>query len=435
LKQPKLFDGIVSSFRQVLSSLPDKRPGKNTRYGMEDAALSAFSVFFTQTPSFLAYQRMMEGSKGKSNAQSLFGVHQIPSDNHIRDLLDPVEPKQVFPVFEEILQVLEQQGALQSFRSFAGNLLMAMDGTEYFSSSQIHCPHCSTRQLKSGEMRYFHSVVTPVIVCPGQSQVIPLVPEFVVPQDGQDKQDCENAAAKRWLLQHGERYSALKVTVLGDDLYCHQPLCQQLLAQQFNFILVCRPESHPTLYEHLEGIDLPTVTTQRWTGKVEETYTYRYLNGVPLKDGEDAILVNWCELTVSRPDGKVVYKNSFATNHRITHDTVAAIVLAGRTRWKVENENNNTLKTKGYNLEHNFGHGKQHLASFLATLNILSLLFHTVLDLLDEKYKLLRSHLPSRKTFFDDLRALTRYLYFDSCDHLLTFMLEGLELVIPPNTS
>jgi hypothetical protein len=124
-------------------------------------------------------------------------VHQIPSDNHIRDLLDPVKPEQVFPMFEEILQVLEQQGALQGFRSFAGTLLMAMDGTEYFSSSQIHCPCCSTRRLKSGERQYFHSVVTPVIVCPGQSQGIPLVPEFVVPQDGHDKQDCENAAAKR----------------------------------------------------------------------------------------------------------------------------------------------------------------------------------------------------------------------------------------------
>lgn len=410
---------------------------------MEDAALSAFSVFFTQTPSFLAYQRMMEGSKGRSNAQSLFGVHKIPSDNHIRDLLDPVKPEQVFPVFEEILQVLEQQGALKGFRSFAGTLLMAMDGTEYFGSSQIHCPNCSTRQLKSGEMRYFHSVVTPVIVCPAQSQVIPLVPEFVVPQDGHDKQDCENAAAKRWLLQHGQRYSSLSVTVLGDDLYCHQPLCQQLLAQRFNFILVCRPESHTTLYEHLvrvaspleTGIVLPTVTAKRWTGKIEETYTYRYLNGVPLKDDQDALLVNWCDLTVSHPDGKVIYKNSFATHHLITDDTVAEIVLAGRARWKVENENNNTLKTKGYNLEHNFGHGQQYLASFLATLNILSLLFHTLLERLDEKYKLLRSHLPTRKTFFDDLRALTRYLYFESWDHLLTFMLEGLELVIPPNTS
>jgi hypothetical protein len=150
LKQPGLFDGIVASFRQVLSSLPDKRTGKNIRYGMEDAALSAFSVFFTQTPSFLAYQRMMEGSKGKSNAQSLFGVHQIPCDNHIRDLLDPVKPEQVFPVFEEILQVLEQQGQLRGFRSFAETLLMALDGTEYFSSGQIHCPNAQADSEAGG---------------------------------------------------------------------------------------------------------------------------------------------------------------------------------------------------------------------------------------------------------------------------------------------
>jgi len=435
VKERGLFDTLVGSFRQRLSSLPDNRTGKNTRYGMEDAALSAFSVFFTQTPSFLAYQRKMADSKGKSNAQSLFGVHQIPSDNQIRNLLDGVEAEQVFPVFEEILQGLDEQGQLDGFRSVSDTLLVAMDGTEYFSSTQICCPQCSTRTLRSGDTQYFHSVVTPVIVCPGQTQVIPVVPEFVRPQDGYDKQDCENAAAKRWLAQHGERFSRLKVTVLGDDLYSHQPLCQQLVDHQLNFILVCRPDSHPTLYEHLEGIDLPTLIVNRWTGKVDETWTYRYLNDVPLRDGEDALRVNWCEVTVSRPDGRVTYHNAFVTRYLITDDTVAEMVQAGRTRWKVENENNNTLKTKDYNLEHNFGHGQQHLASLLATLNILSFLFHTVLDLLDQKYKLLRAHLPTRKTFFEDLRALTRYMYFDSWDHLLTFMLQGLELEIPPNTS
>lgn len=95
-----------------------------------------------------------------------------------------MKPEQVFPVFEEILQVLEQQGQLNSFRSFGDTLLIALDGTEYFGSSQIHCPQCSTRRFKSGETHYFHSVVTPVIVCPAQSQVIPLVPEFIVPLSG-----------------------------------------------------------------------------------------------------------------------------------------------------------------------------------------------------------------------------------------------------------
>ena len=156
---------------------------------------------------------------------------------------------------------------------------------------------------------------------------------------------------------------------------------------------------------------------------------------MPLRDDDDALLVNWCEITVTRADGKQLYKNAFATDHWITDQTVAAIVLSGRTRWKVENENNNTLKTKGYNLEQNFGHGKQHLASLLATFNLLSFLFHTLLELLDDNYRWLRQHLPTRKTFFDDLRALTRYLLFESWEHLLTFMIEGLELAVPPNSS
>jgi hypothetical protein len=103
--------------------------------------------------------------------------------------------------------------------------------------------------------------------------------------------------------------------------------------------------------------------------------------------------------------------------------------MAGRSRWKTENENYNVLKTKGYNLEHNFGHGKKYLSLLLLlTFNLLAFLFHTVLDIFDNKYKLLRKQLPSRKTFFDDMRALTRYICFDSWESLLNFMISGLEL-------
>jgi hypothetical protein len=224
------------------------------------------------------------------------------------------------------------------------------------------------------------------------------------------------------------------VTILGDDLYCKQPLCEAFLGQGLNFILVCKPDSHKTLYEWVAGLaatgDVQTLEINRRQGKHRYTDTYRFVNQVPVRDGEGALEVNWCELTTTRDDGKVVYKNAFATNHRITEANVADIVRDGRARWKVENENNNTLKTKGYPLTHNFGHGKHYLSSLLATFNLLAFLFHTVLDLMDSRYRRLRQFLP-RKRLFNDLRALTCYLCFDSWDTLMAFMIKGLELDAP----
>jgi hypothetical protein len=165
-----------------------------------------------------------------------------------------------------------------------------------------------------------------------------------------------------------------------------------------------------------------------------ETDTYRFVNRVPLRDGNDALEVNWCELTTRNASGEVLYKNAFATDHEITQDNVAEIVLAGRARWKVENENNNTLKTKGYHLTHNFGHGDENLSAVMVTLNLLAFLTHTVLGLMDANYQLVRQKLVTRKNFFNDLRALTRYLCFDSWTALLLFMMRGLEIV-PPDTS
>jgi hypothetical protein len=429
------FDSMVKYFRKTIGDFPDQRTGSNARYSIEDAALGAFSVFFTQSPSFLSFQSAMQKTKGKNNAQSLFGITQIPCNNHIRDLMDEVSPSHVTHVFTYIFDGLEKSGHLDPFRSYNDNLLLAFDGTQYFSSNKIHCENCSRKKHKNGTVTYSHSVVTPVIVVPGNNKVIALQPEFITPQDGHDKQDCENAAAKRWILQYAPGYKAHRITVLGDDLYCRQPICSLLIEQELDFILVCKPDSHVTLYQWLEELDamqaIETVVEKRWTGKTHEIDTYRFANQLPLRDGKDAVDVNWCELTTRLPDGKILYKNAFATNFKISKSTVKQIVKDGRARWKIENENNNVLKNRGYNLEHNFGHGKKHLASLLLTLNLLAFLFHTVLELMDEKYRLIRAELPTRKTFFNDLRALTRYMYFNSWDAMLSFMMQGLEIEIP----
>jgi anthranilate phosphoribosyltransferase len=59
---------------------------------------------------------------------------------------------------------------------------------------------------------------------------------------------------------------------------------------------------------------------------------------------------------------------------------------------------------------------------------LLAFLFHTVLHLSCQQYQAIRQALAVRRTFFNDLRALTRYLYFSSWDQLLSFMYQQLEL-------
>jgi hypothetical protein len=439
MSKPSAFNEFVQAFRATIEQFPDKRTGNNKHYSLVDAALGAFAVFFTQSPSFLAYQRDMQARKGKNNAHTLFGLEEIPSDNQIRALLDAVSPERVFPLFEQGLAILEPTEQLAPFRSWQNRLLVVLDGTQYFSSQKISCPHCSTKKHPDGTTTYSHSMLTPVIVAPWQNQVLALPPEFIVPQDGHDKQDCENAAAKRWLRHYAKLYRAKGITILGDDLYSNQPMCEILMEEKLPFILVCKPDSHKTLHEGLEslevGQELHQLTLRTHTPHGVHLYTYRYANHLPLRATADTVYVNWCELTLTTEQGNPLYHNAFVTGEKITQKNVAGLVAAGRTRWKVENENNNTLKTKGYHLEHNFGHGKQHLACVLATFNILAFLLHTLLGLLDRKYRLLRQTLVSRKTFFDDVRALTRYICFESWGQLLDFMLHGLEVAFPPNSS
>lgn len=428
-------DKIMEHFQESWRKLPDyRKPNNNTKYEVADAALSAYSVFFMQSASFLAHQRDMNQRKGQDNAGTLFGVSKIPSDNQIRNLLDPVTPDHFHGDFSWIHGELKQSGCLVNFQDYKSTYLIPFDGVVFHSSEKIHCDKCSTRQDRNGTTHYYHSAIMPVIVKPDSPHVLSLPPEFIVPQDGHEKQDCERAAVKRWLRQHQGQFEAQSVTFLGDDLYANQPLCQLIdqTYQQF-FIFVCKPDSHPTLYQWVDSLagvaGLETMQERFWNGRHGEIWSYRFVNQIPLRAGEDAMLVNWLELTITHEGtGEQIFHNAWITSHQVTLKNVTSLAKRGRTRWKVENENINVLKTKGYNLEHNFGHGLNHLSNVFFSLNILAFLTHTAQHLLNKAYRLLRDTLVVRRTFFNDLKALTRYIVFDSWDALFAFMIDGLEL-------
>lgn len=250
--------------------------------------------------------------------------------------------------------------------------------------------------------------------------VVPLMPEFIANHDGAQKQDCERNAAKRWLATHSERLGALRPIYLGDALFSCQPLAEAVLQTGADFLFVCKPDGHKTLYDFINGATPQEhVVTQKRPGKKHLIYHYRWIVGVPLRDGKDALAVNWIAVTITDAKGKTTYSGAFVTSLVVTRENVEELVACGRARWKIENESFNVLKNNGYNLEHNFGHGKKNLAMVFATLNLLAFAFHTVCDCIDGLWKQARAAKGPRKRIFQDMYILTAYHVFPSWKVLL----------------
>ena len=387
--------------------------------------MGAFSVFFMQDVSFLSHQKRLSKGNGNSNFTNLFGgIKNIPSANQIRNILDKIPANKFKSLFSNALNKLKEAGGLKQFNTKNGYLI-ALDGTEYQSSNKIHCSNCNSR-THNNTTTYYHSMLAAAIVSPDIKEVIALNPEFIIPQDGHKKQDCENTAIKRWLTNNGEEYKKLNATILGDDLFSREPICRAILEAGFNFILVCKPSSHKTIMSYIDGIKLEKITCERKKkNKKKYQYEYQFINSIPVKDSDDALLVNYLEVKeIDKKTKKITYRNGFITNQKISKENVEEMAKNGRARWKIENENNNTLKTKGYNFEHNYGHGKNHLSSVFAILTVIAFLYHTILNLCDTLFIRAKESQYSRQLFYNMVKFYTRLLLFDSWQSLLNCIIE-----------
>lgn len=389
---------------------------------MADIGMSAFAMFFMQCESFLDFQRKVEQRERRSNLHTLFGVKAIPTDPHIRSMLDEVEPEQLQPGFNDAIRTLEQEGGLDTFRCLDGRVLVALDGTEYFCSKKISCSHCLKRNRRDGTVDYYHSMLCATVVAPGVAQAVHLMPEFIETLDGSDKQDCERNAAKRWLAsEKSAAIESFRPVFLGDALFACQPIAQAVKAiEGADFIFVVKSEYHKALFDSVENATVKTLSVPGSKGVVTN---YRFTTGVPLRDGKDAMMVNFCEITMTNASGKVTYRNSFVTSLAVDESNVAEIVQCGRTRWKIENESFNVLKNHGYNLAHSFGHGKNHLAKTFAALNLLAFSFHGVCDILDDLWKRMRKKAGKRTSFFNEILYICNYFIFESWNELFELIL------------
>jgi hypothetical protein len=418
-----ILDELLDGLRAACATFPDKRKGGEVVYSMLDVGMAGFAPFFMQSESFLAHQRSLEERRKTSNCQSLFGMAKIPTDNHIRSMLDPVAPSLLQPVFDQTLAALRAHGGSKAFERLGGRTAIALDGTEYFCSQKLGCPNCQTRKRSNGKTDYHHSLLAATLVAPGHDKAFPLMPEFIARQDGAEKQDCERAAAKRWLSAHAERVRELRPVYLGDDLFACQPICEAVRASGGDFLFTAKPQSHKALYNFMQGASCEELSQTRKEGAKKLTFRHRWFSGAPLREEKPALDVNWLGVTILDAKGKTVHDGAFVTSLAVTRENVAEIAACARARWKIENEGFNVLKNNGYHLEHNFGHGKQNLAMLFCAMNLLAFAMHTACDLLEDLWIKAREAKRARKRFFEHIRTITEYLVFPDWKTLMTTLI------------
>jgi hypothetical protein len=429
------FDPLIRQIRLRAKQLLDARNGNGCSYSVADALMSAIALFSLKDSSLLAFQER----RSDVNMKNIFRILQVPSDTQMRQILDPLEPDSLRPMFNDVLRELQRGKALEAFDFIEGHCLLSMDGSGYYASKKVHCQHCLQRtNSKTGEITYHHQMLAAALVHPDLKQVIPLAPEAIIKQDGDNKNDCERNASKRLLEKIRDEHPHWKLIIVEDGLASNAPHIRLLKRLIMRFILGAKPDDHEYLFDKVSKAEAAgRVTTLRWTDdtqKEDVQCEIRFINQLPLNKSNTDLLVNFLQYTEYAADGSIRKRFSWVTDLTITPDNARDLVCGGRSRWKIENETFNTLKNQGYQFGHNFGHGTQNLSTIFAMLMMLAFLVDQTQELCCPLFQAIRKKRITRRSLWDHQRSHFRHFEFTSMQQLHETMLYDLAKKLPPPT-
>lgn len=419
-------DALFPLVRSGFATIPDPR-GEDVDISLTDALMSGFAMFSLKAPSLLAFDK----ERTEGHLPTIYGIERVPCDTYMREILDPVSPKVLRPVFKSIFRQLQRGKALEPLVFLDGHYLLALDGTEYFASKTIHCASCLHRVHRTGSITYYHQMLGAAIIHPDLRAVLPLMPEPIVKQDGTAKNDCERNAAKRFITKLRQDHPHLTFIVTEDRLSSNAPHIETLHAHGLRYILGVKDGDHAFLFEQVQAAAHAGRVTayERHDRAAGVIHRFRFVNDMPLNASNPNVRVNFIEYW--EIGHNKVQHLSWVTDLRVSKRNVYHLMRGGRARWKIENETFNTLKNQGYNFAHNYGHGEQHLSVVFAMLMMLAFLVDQTQQLCCALFQAVWAKLGSKRLLWERMRALFYDYALQSMRQLLETLLYGLKKLQP----
>jgi Transposase DDE domain len=415
-------DALFHLVRSGFANIPDHRCD-DVDISLTDALMSGFAMFSLKLPSLLAFDKQ----RVEGNLATIYGIEHVPCDTSMRESLDPVSPESLRPVFRSVFRQLQRGKALEAMVFLDGYYLLALDGTGYFSSQTIHCASCLQKVHRNGSITYYHQLLGAAILHPDCREVIPLMPEPIIKQDGTEKNDCERNAAKRFITKLRQDHPHLKFIVTEDSLSSNAPHIETLHDHGCHYILGVKEGDHAYLFNQVQTAEYDGRVTsyERHDRAAGIVHRFRFVNDVPLNESHADVRVNFIEYW-ELSQAKVQHF-SWVTDLRVSKRNIYTLMRGGRARWKIENETFNTLKNQGYNFEHNYGHGEQNLSVVFAGLMMLAFLVDQTQQLCCALFRAVWAKLGSKRLLWERMRALFYDYRFASMRELFEALLHGFE--------
>jgi hypothetical protein len=385
--------------------------------------MSAFAMFSLKAPSLLAFDKhRVEGNLG-----TLYSIERVPCDTQMREILDPVSPESLRPLFKSVFGQLQRGKALEPMAFLDDYYLLCLDGTGYFSSQTIHCASCLHQVHRNGSITYSHQMLGAAIVHPDVRAVIPLMPEPIVKQDGTNKNDCERNAAKRFIAKLRQDHPHLRFIVTEDRLSSNAPPIQTLQEHRLHYILGVKEGDHAFLYSQVQAAEHAGRVTyyERHDRATRLVHRFRFINDMPLNESHADVRVNFIEYW--EIGDKKVQHVSWVTDLRVSQRNVYRLMQGGRARWKIANETFNTLKHQGYHFEPNYGHGTKNLSVVFAMGMMLAFVVDQTQQRCCALFQAVWAKLGSKRLLWERMRALFYAYALESMRQLLEALLYGLK--------
>ncbi|MTI11776.1 transposase [Sansalvadorimonas verongulae] len=425
-------DSLIRLIHETLSQVPDHRPNRvKGKITLTDAFMSAFAMMHLKYATLLDFDREARTEELQYNLSHLYRVQgRIPCDTHMREILDPVDPIELRKPYKKLFAQVQRGGQLDAFKHPVGEFknlhLLAVDGTGLYYSGKCRCQECCVKNEGKPSEAYYHQMLAACLVHPDRKVVLPLAPEPIVHQDGSTKNDCEKNALKRLLAHTKREHPHLELAIVLDGLYADAPTIELIKSYGWHFIIVAKDGNHGSLVEAMDTLDENGQVKRLESCEDNGTrHWYRYAESVPLNKSDPG-QVNVLDYVETDKKGQR-HTWCWVTDLPLNEETVYLIMKGGRSRWRIENETFNTLKNHGYNLEHNYGHGKQHLATNMAYLTILAFLVDQIQQLACPQFQKALSGKPrgARVYLWKMIIQHFQSWLIESWDELFTAMIQG----------